>query len=157
MLILDLEKVQISRSKQQQFLQLFLDLFGSPHQVTNKTDLNTYKKYITRSFWPFCAQGTIQKKSASGSWTLPYLMIFLRNFILIWKCQKGPLNSGTLVSATAIYQKNCPVTVLSALFFCFSGQWHYWFCFQNFWRPHDVNDASFTNCSVDFFWVPNLI
>ena len=36
MLILDLEKIQISRSKQQQFLQLFLDLFGSPDQVTNK-------------------------------------------------------------------------------------------------------------------------
>ena len=36
MLILDLEKVQISRSMQQQFLQLFLDLFGSPDQVTNK-------------------------------------------------------------------------------------------------------------------------
>ena len=32
MLILDLEKVQISRSKQQQFSQLFLDLFGSPDQ-----------------------------------------------------------------------------------------------------------------------------
>ena len=36
MLILDLEKVQISRSKQQQFLQLFLDLFGFPDQVINK-------------------------------------------------------------------------------------------------------------------------
>ena len=32
MLILDLEKVQISRSKQQQFSQLFLDLFGCPDQ-----------------------------------------------------------------------------------------------------------------------------
>ena len=62
MLILDLEKVQISRSKQQQFLQLFLDLFGSPDQVTNKllipiltcqTDLNTYNKYVTTSFRPF--------------------------------------------------------------------------------------------------------
>ena len=30
--ILDLQKVQISKSKQQQFLQ-FLDLFGSPDQV----------------------------------------------------------------------------------------------------------------------------
>ena len=36
MLILDLEKFQISRSKQQQFLQLFLDLFGLPDQLTNK-------------------------------------------------------------------------------------------------------------------------
>ena len=36
MSILDLEKIQISRSKQQQFLQLSLDLFGSPDQVTNK-------------------------------------------------------------------------------------------------------------------------
>ena len=36
MLILDLEKFQISRSKQQQFLQLFLDLFGLPDELTNK-------------------------------------------------------------------------------------------------------------------------
>ena len=36
MSILDLEKIQIFRSKQQQFLQLSLDLFGSPDQVTNK-------------------------------------------------------------------------------------------------------------------------
>ena len=36
MFILDLEKVQTSRSKQYQFLQLFLDLFGFPDQVTNK-------------------------------------------------------------------------------------------------------------------------
>ena len=36
MLILDLEKIQISRSKQQQFLQLFLDLFGSADKVTKK-------------------------------------------------------------------------------------------------------------------------
>ena len=36
MLILDIEKGQISRSKQQQFLQLFLDHFGSLNQVTNK-------------------------------------------------------------------------------------------------------------------------
>ena len=36
MLILDLEKVQISRSKQQQFLQLLLDLFRFPDHVTNK-------------------------------------------------------------------------------------------------------------------------
>ena len=36
MLILDLDKVQISISKQWHFLQLFLDLFGSPDQVTNK-------------------------------------------------------------------------------------------------------------------------
>ena len=41
MLILDLENVQISRSKQQQFLQLFLDLFGPPDQVTNKQTINS--------------------------------------------------------------------------------------------------------------------
>ena len=27
---------------------------------------------------------------------------------------------------------------------------NYWFCFRYFWRPHDVNDVSFTNCFVDF-------
>ena len=63
--------------------------------------------------------GTIQKNSVSGSRTLPYLVIFLRNFILIWKCQKGSLNRGALVSATTIYQTNCPFTVLSALFLFF--------------------------------------
>ena len=47
-------------------------------------------------------QGIIQKKSASGSWMLPYLKIFFKNFILIWKSQKWSLNRGTLVSATAI-------------------------------------------------------
>ena len=36
MLIIDLERVQISGTKQQQSLQLSLDLFGSPDQVTNK-------------------------------------------------------------------------------------------------------------------------
>ena len=41
MLILDLEKFQISRSKQQQFLQLFLDLFGLPDQLTNKWTINS--------------------------------------------------------------------------------------------------------------------
>ena len=72
--------------------------------------------YQKQNVW---AQGTIQKKSASGTRTLPYLVIFLRNFILIWKCQKGSLKRGTLVSATAIYQTNCPFTVLSALFLFF--------------------------------------
>ena len=45
-------------------------------------------------------QGIIQKKSASGSRTLPCLVIFFRNFILIWKCQKWYLNRGTLVLVT---------------------------------------------------------
>ena len=74
---------------------------------------------IVSEIFRFCHQGTIQKKSASGSRTLPYLVIFLRNFILNWKCQKGSLNRGTLVSATAIYQTNCPFTALSALFLFF--------------------------------------
>ena len=65
------------------------------------------------------AQGIIQKKSASGSQKLPCIVIFFRNFILIWKCQKGSLNRGTLVSATAIYQTNCSFTVLSAIFLFF--------------------------------------
>ena len=62
-------------------------------------------------------QVIIQKKSASGSWTLPCHAIFFGNLILIWKCQKWSLNRGTLVSATAIYQTKFPFTVLSALFF----------------------------------------
>ena len=41
MLFLDLKKVQISRFKQQQFLQLFLGLFGFPDQVTNKKTINS--------------------------------------------------------------------------------------------------------------------
>ena len=64
-------------------------------------------------------QGIIQKKSASGSRTLRCLVIFFQNFILIRKCQKGSLNRGTLVSATAIYQTKCPFTILSALFLFF--------------------------------------
>ena len=44
--------------------------------------------------------GIIQKKSASGSRTLPCLVIFFRNFILIWKCQKWYLNRCTLVLVT---------------------------------------------------------
>ena len=66
-----------------------------------------------------CTQGIIQKKSASGCRTLPWLVIFFQNFILTWKFQKGSLNRGTLVSATAIYQTKCPFTVLSALFLFF--------------------------------------
>ena len=66
-----------------------------------------------------CCQGIIQKKSASGSWTLPCLVIFFQGLILIWKCQKWSLNRGTLVSATAIYQIKCPFTVLSAPFLFF--------------------------------------
>ena len=50
---------------------------------------------------------------------LPCLAIFCRNFILIWKCQKWSLNRGTLVSATAIFQTKCPITVLRALFWFF--------------------------------------
>ena len=66
------------------------------------------------------SQRTIQKKSASGCRTLPCLVIYFRNFILIWKCWKCSLNRGTLVSATVIYQTKCPFTVLSALF------WFFW-------------------------------
>ena len=47
-------------------------------------------------------QGIIQKKSASSSRALPYLVTFIWNFILIWKCQKWSLNRGTVISATAI-------------------------------------------------------
>ena len=64
-------------------------------------------------------QGIIQRKSVPGSWMLPCLVIFFRNFILIWKCQKWSWNRGTLVSATAIYQTQCPFTVLSAFFLFF--------------------------------------
>ena len=64
-------------------------------------------------------QWIIQKKSASGSWMVPCLIIFFWNFILTWKCQKGSSNRGPLVSPTAIYQTKCPFTVLNA-FFCFS-------------------------------------
>ena len=66
-----------------------------------------------------CCQGIIQKKSASGSWTLPCLVIFFQGLILIWKCQKWSLNGGTLVSATAIYQTKWPFTVLSVPFLFF--------------------------------------
>ena len=48
----------------------------------------------------FIYQGIIQKKSVSGSQMLPCRVIFFRNFILIWKCQKWSSNRGTLVSAT---------------------------------------------------------
>ena len=69
-------------------------------------------------------QGIIQKKLAFGSRMLPYLVTFIWNFILIWKCQKWSLNRGILVSATATYQTKCPFIVLSPLFcalFCSSG------------------------------------
>ena len=66
------------------------------------------------------SQGTIQKKSVSASRTLPCLVIFFWNFILIWKCGKCFLNRVTLVSASVIYQMKCPFTVLSALF------WFFW-------------------------------
>ena len=64
-------------------------------------------------------QGTIQKKSAFGCWMLPCLVIFLRNFILIRKCEKLFLNRGNLVSATVICQTKCLFTVLSVLFLFF--------------------------------------
>ena len=59
-------------------------------------------------------QGIIQKKSASGSWMLPCLLIFFENFILIWKCQKWSLNSGTLllVNKVPFYSSKCPFFVL---------------------------------------------
>ena len=74
MLILDLEKVQISKSKQQQLLQLFLDLFGNPDQVANKWTVNSdydvsmlrilihAKKYIATSFRPFCVPNITTNK-----------------------------------------------------------------------------------------------
>ena len=77
------------------------------------------KLRISRILVLDCFQGIIQKKSASVSWTLPCLVIFFRNFILIWKYQKRSLNRGTLVSETAINQTKCPFTVLSALFMFF--------------------------------------
>ena len=69
-------------------------------------------------------QGIIHKKLVSGSWMLPCHIIFILNFILIWKCQKWFLNRGALVWAAAICQMKCPFTVQSALFctlFCSSG------------------------------------
>ena len=76
---------------------------------------------------PFCAfifdsvQRIIQKKSASGSQTLPCLLIFFSKFYFDLKLPKMVFKRGTLVLATAIYQTNCPFTVLSALF-CSSGR-----------------------------------
>ena len=75
----------------------------------------------------FCAfifdsvQRIIQKKSASGSQTLPCLLIFFSKFYFDLKLPKMVFKRGTLVLATAIYQTNCPFTVLSALF-CSSGR-----------------------------------
>ena len=80
---------------------------------------NSRKVKRIRNYVSKCnLQGTIQKKSASGSRTLPCLIIFFQNFILVWKCPKWALNRGTLVSATAIYQTKCPFAVPSAFFFC---------------------------------------
>ena len=70
MFILDLEKVQFSRPKQQQFLKLFFNLFESPDQITMKLlipiltcpDLNTCKKYATTSFRPSCVPNITIKK-----------------------------------------------------------------------------------------------
>ena len=53
-------------------------------------------------------------------WTQPRTkLIFLHNFILIWKYQKWSLNRGTFAPATAIYQMKCLFTVPSALFIFF--------------------------------------
>ena len=53
-------------------------------------------------------------------WTQPRTkLIFLHNFILIWKYQKWSLNRGTFAPATAIYQTKCLFTVPSALFIFF--------------------------------------
>ena len=53
-------------------------------------------------------------------WTQPRAkLIFLHNFILIWKYQKWSLNRGTFAPATAIYQMKCLFTVPSALFIFF--------------------------------------
>ena len=53
-------------------------------------------------------------------WTQPRAkLIFLHNFILIWKYQKWSLNMGTFAPATAIYQMKRLFTVPSALFIFF--------------------------------------
>ena len=53
-------------------------------------------------------------------WTQPRAkLIFLHNFILIWKNQKWSLNRGTFTPATAIYQMKRLFTVPSALFIFF--------------------------------------
>ena len=53
-------------------------------------------------------------------WTQPRAkLIFLHNFILIWKYQKWSLNRGTFAPATAIYQMKRLFTVPSALFIFF--------------------------------------
>ena len=64
-------------------------------------------------------QRIIQKKSAFGSRTLPCLLIFFWNFMLIWQCQKWSLKRGTLVAATTVYQTKCLCFVLpdAALWF----------------------------------------
>ena len=60
-------------------------------------------------------QGIIYKKSASGSRTLPCLVILFQISILIRKCQKRFLNWGTLVPAPAIYQTKCSFFVFRTL------------------------------------------
>ena len=53
-------------------------------------------------------------------WTQPRAkLIFLHNFILIWKYQKWSLNRGTFAPATTIYQMKRLFTVPSALFIFF--------------------------------------
>ena len=64
-------------------------------------------------------QCIIYKKSASGSRTLPCLVIFFQSLILIRKYRKCSLNKGTLVPASAIYQRKYPFTVFNALFLFF--------------------------------------
>ena len=99
-------------------------------------------------------QGIIQKKSVSGSRTLPCLLIFFRNFILIWKYQKGSLNRGTLVSATAIYQTRCPFTVLSALFLFFWTLPYDSKLFPGFCdKPQTVFESILETCDVFNSWM----
>ena len=85
--ILDLENVQISRSKQWKLLQSFLDLFGFPDQVTNRLLIpiltcqwpgSKYnEKYITTSFRPFCIPNITPNK----------LLILLSEFLKVTWCQ----------------------------------------------------------------------
>ena len=53
-------------------------------------------------------QGIIQKKSASGSRTLPFPQEFFLKFYFDLKMLKLYLNRCILVSATATYQTKCP-------------------------------------------------
>ena len=97
-------------------------------------------------------QGIIQKKSASGSWTLTCLKIFFQNFIMIWKCQKWSLNRDTTVPTNVIYQTKYPFTVQSALFLLFpmpyDSRLFLWCTLWLYWG---------LTCNVVFSWYSDLI